>query len=159
MKRTEVGRYWEENAETWTRHARVGYDIYRDGLNTPAFLDMLPPVRGLRGLDIGCGEGSNTRELVRLGARMHAIDVAPTFIRYAHDAEKAKPLGIAYVVADATDLPFATGSFHFCDGFHVDDGHGQPRRCLVRGGTGIATGRFPSILDPASGCRQLAQKR
>jgi len=117
MKRTEVGRYWEENAETWTRHARVGYDIYRDGLNTPAFLDMLPPVRGLRGLDIGCGEGSNTRELVRLGARMHAIDVAPTFIRYAHDAEKAKPLGIAYVVADATDLPFATGSFDFATAF------------------------------------------
>lgn len=36
MKRTEVARYWEANAETWTRHARAGYDIYRDLLNTPA---------------------------------------------------------------------------------------------------------------------------
>jgi 2-polyprenyl-3-methyl-5-hydroxy-6-metoxy-1,4-benzoquinol methylase len=76
MKRVEVARYWEANAETWTRHARAGYDIYRDRLNTPAFLDMLPPVRGLSGLDIGCGEGSSTRELVRRGARMHVIDVA-----------------------------------------------------------------------------------
>jgi SAM-dependent methyltransferase len=117
MRRAEVAHYWEANAETWTRHARAGYDIYRDGLNTPAFLDMLPPVHGLSGLDLGCGEGSNTRELVRLGARMHAIDVAPTFIRYARDAERAEPLGIAYLVADATDLPFASGSFDFATAF------------------------------------------
>ena len=117
MKRSEVAQYWEANAETWTRHARAGYDIYRDGLNTPAFLDMLPPVHGLCGLDIGCGEGSNTRELVRLGARMHAIDVAPTFIRHAFDAERAEPLGIAYLVADATDLPFPPDRFDFVTAF------------------------------------------
>ena len=117
MKRTEVAQYWEANAETWTHHARAGYDIYRDGLNTPAFLDMLPSVHGLRGLDIGCGEGSNTRELVRLGARMLAIDVAPTFIRYACDAERAELLGIAYLVADATDLPFVSASFDFATAF------------------------------------------
>jgi SAM-dependent methyltransferase len=117
MKRAELARYWEANAETWTRHARAGYDIYRDGLNTPAFLDMLPPVRGLAGLDIGCGEGSNTRALVRLGARMHAIDVAPTFIRHARDAESVEPLGIAYLVADATDLPFASGWLDFAAAF------------------------------------------
>jgi SAM-dependent methyltransferase len=117
VKRTEVAQYWEANAETWTHHARAGYDIYRDGLNTPAFLDMLPSVHGLRGLDIGCGEGSNTRELVRLGARMLAIDVAPTFIRYARDAERAEPLGISYLVADATDLPFVSASFDFATAF------------------------------------------
>ncbi len=117
MKRAEVARYWEANAETWTQHARAGYDIYRDGLNTPAFLDMLPAVHGLCGLDIGCGEASNTRQLVRLGARLHAIDVAPTFIRHARDAERAEPLGITYLVADATDLPFASGSFDFATAF------------------------------------------
>jgi len=117
MKRAEVAQYWEANAETWTRHARAGYDIYRDGLNTPAFLDILPSVHGRSGLDIGCGEGSNTRELVRLGARMHAIDVAPTFIRHAFDAERADPLGIAYLVADATDLPFPPDRFDFVTAF------------------------------------------
>jgi ubiquinone/menaquinone biosynthesis C-methylase UbiE len=117
MKRADVAQYWEANAETWTRHARAGYDIYRDALNTPAFLDMLPPIHGLFGLDIGCGEGSNTRKLVRLGATVHAIDVAPTFIRYARDAERVEPLGIAYLVADATDLPFSSGSFDFATAF------------------------------------------
>jgi SAM-dependent methyltransferase len=117
MNRTEVAQYWEANAETWTRHARAGYDIYRDGLNTPAFLEMLPPVQGLSGLDIGCGEGSNTRELARLGAMMHAIDLAPTFIRHADEAERAEPLGITYQVADATDLPFDPDSFDFTTAF------------------------------------------
>src|SRR5215469_5601587 len=117
MELMDVRRYWEDNAENWTRFSRAGYDVYRDALNTPAFLDMLPPVRGLSGLDIGCGEGSNPRELVRLGARVHAIDVAPTFIRYAREAEMAEPLGIAYAVADATDLPFAARSFDFATAF------------------------------------------
>ncbi len=82
MDLTNVVEYWEANAENWTRFSRAGYDVYRDTLNTPAFLAMLPPVDGLAGLDIGCGEGTNTRQLARRGARIHAIDIAPTFIRH-----------------------------------------------------------------------------
>ncbi|HTY50815.1 MAG TPA: class I SAM-dependent methyltransferase [Steroidobacteraceae bacterium] len=110
MQRSEVAQYWEANAETWTRHARAGYDIYRDGLNTPAFLDMLPPVQGFSGLDIGCGEGFNTRQLAQRGASMRAIDIAPTFIRHGQETEQTEPLGIGYSVADATDMPFASSS-------------------------------------------------
>src|SRR5437660_7060703 len=94
MDRVEVARYWEANAETWTRQARAGYDVYRDALNTPAFLAMLPAISDLHGLDIGCGEGSNTRELARLGAQMHAIDIAPTFVRHAQSTEASDPFGI-----------------------------------------------------------------
>ena len=47
MEPVEAAALWEANAETWTRHSRAGYDIYRDALNTPAFLEMLPPVAGL----------------------------------------------------------------------------------------------------------------
>ena len=123
----------------WTRHARAGYDIYRDGLNTPAFLDMLPPVHGLFGLDVGCGEGSNTRELVRLGARMCAIDVAPTFIRHAQDTERAKPFGITYLVADATDSPFAADSFDFATAF---------MSMMDMADHGVALGEAARILRP-----------
>jgi SAM-dependent methyltransferase len=117
MKSAEIAAYWEANADSWTRYSRAGYDVYRDALNTPAFLAMLPPVGGLRGLDIGCGEGSNTRELARLGARMHAIDIAPTFIRHARSTEHDDPLGIAFHVADAVFLPFAPGTFDFVTAF------------------------------------------
>ncbi|HEY5119633.1 MAG TPA: hypothetical protein VII90_09265, partial [Anaerolineales bacterium] len=63
MKHTDVKRYWEGNADAWTKLSRRGYDVYRDHLNTPAFFTMLPDVKGLSGLDIGCGEGNNTRLL------------------------------------------------------------------------------------------------
>jgi ubiquinone/menaquinone biosynthesis C-methylase UbiE len=117
VKSAEVAAYWEGNAEAWTRYSRRGYDVYRDALNTPAFLAMLPPVGGLCGLDIGCGEGSNTRKLAQLGASMHAIDIAPTFIRHALSAETADPLGIVFTAADAVSLPFGDRSFDFLTAF------------------------------------------
>ena len=70
MNHTEAGKYWNDNAHAWTQLARAGYDVYRDHLNTPAFFAMLPEVRGLAGLDIGCGGGHNTRLLARRGARV-----------------------------------------------------------------------------------------
>jgi len=117
MNRTDVAARWEANAETWTRHARAGYDLYRDALNTPVFLANLPPIAGLRGLDIGCGEGGNTRKLAERGAQMTAVDIAPTFIRHAGDAEKQEPLGISYLESDGTALPFADDSFDFATAF------------------------------------------
>jgi 2-polyprenyl-3-methyl-5-hydroxy-6-metoxy-1,4-benzoquinol methylase len=92
MDSSQAAEYWEANADTWTLHARAGCNIYRDALNTPAFLSMLPLAAGLSGLDVGCGEGSNTRRLALLGARMQAIDIAPTFIRHARAAEEVAPL-------------------------------------------------------------------
>ncbi|CAN5910787.1 class I SAM-dependent methyltransferase [soil metagenome] len=117
MERSDVAAAWEANAEAWTRHSRAGYDVYRDALNTPAFLAMLPPVAGLCGLDIGCGEGANTRQVARLGAALHAVDIAPTFIRHAQEAEQAEPLGIAYCLADGMELPFRSDSFDFATAF------------------------------------------
>lgn len=117
MDSADVAACWEANAETWTRHARAGYDLYRDAQNTPAFMANLPSVAGLEGLDIGCGEGANTRRIAQAGARMTGIDIAPTFIRHAREAEAVAPLGIAYQVADGMDLPFADGSFDFATAF------------------------------------------
>ncbi|MBA2346254.1 MAG: hypothetical protein H0V83_14385, partial [Rubrobacter sp.] len=37
MDHESVGRHWDENADTWTKLLRAGYDYSRDGLNTPAF--------------------------------------------------------------------------------------------------------------------------
>ena len=78
-----VGDHWEANAAAWTTLVRAGYDVFRDLVNTPAFLTMLPEVDGKRGIDIGCGEGANTRTVARRGARMTGIDIAPTFVEAA----------------------------------------------------------------------------
>jgi ubiquinone/menaquinone biosynthesis C-methylase UbiE len=117
MDHKEVGQYWNESAEVWTKLARAGYDIYRDHLNTPAAFAMLPDVAGLKGLDIGCGEGHNTRLLAERGACMTAIDISEVFITHATASERANQLGIAYEVASAVALPFADAAFDFATAF------------------------------------------
>jgi SAM-dependent methyltransferase len=117
MNHEEAGRLWNANADAWTKLARAGYDVYRDYLNTPAFFEMLPDVTGLLGLDIGCGEGHNTRLLAKRGARVTAIDIAENFIAHARQAEIDEPLGIDYRVASAVELPFANATFDFATGF------------------------------------------
>jgi len=117
MDHHEVGAYWNANAEVWTALARAGYDVYRDWLNTPAFLAMLPDVRGLARIDIGCGEGHNTRLVARRGARVTAVDIAETFVRHATEQEAREPLGIEYRVASAVELPFDDASFDFATAF------------------------------------------
>ena len=113
MNHEDVGRCWDDNAEAWTHLARAGYDVYRDFLNTPAFLALLPEVKERHGLDIGCGEGHNTRLLAQRGARVVAIDISETFIRYARAQEAGAPLGIDYRVVSAVALPFEDASFDF----------------------------------------------
>jgi ubiquinone/menaquinone biosynthesis C-methylase UbiE len=117
MDHRETGRFWDSNADAWTELSRAGYDVYRDHLNTPAFMRMLPEVEGLRGLDVGCGEGHNTRLLADRGARMTAFDISPTFVRHAAASERAEPRGIRYCVASAVEIPFRSQTFDFATAF------------------------------------------
>lgn len=150
MDASEVAKHWEANAEAWTRQVRRGLDVFRDALNSPAFFAMLPPVRGLRGLDVGCGEGANTRQLAKLGASMVAIDVAPTFIRHAEEVEKTQPLGVDYQVADAMALAFEPGSFDFATAFMSLMDMPDPGRALREVSRVLRPGGFLqfSILHP-----------
>jgi SAM-dependent methyltransferase len=117
MNHEEAGKLWNASADTWTKLARAGYDVYRDYLNTPAFFAMLPDVKGLSGLDIGCGEGHNTRLLAQRQALMTAIDISETFIAHARQSEEQEPLSIDYRVASAVKLPFADAIFDFATAF------------------------------------------
>ena len=117
MNHREVGQHWNENAEVWTTLSRSGYDVYRDYLNTPAFLDLLPDVRGRRGLDVGCGEGHNTRLLADRGAHVFGVDISDVFVHYAHQAEEREPRHVQYTVASAVALPFGDSAFDFVTGF------------------------------------------
>jgi len=117
MNETEVGHYWNRNASVWTNLVRAGYDVYRDYLNTPAFFAILPDIKNKEGIDIGCGEGYNTRLLADHGASMAAIDIAPAFIESAREMEREFPIGIYYVVASATCIPFQNECFDFAASF------------------------------------------
>jgi ubiquinone/menaquinone biosynthesis C-methylase UbiE len=114
MDHREVGRYWDRNAKVWTELSRQGWDLSRDALNTPAFLELLPDISGKRGLDVGCGEGHNTRLLAERAAEMFAVDISATFVRFADESEKGTARRrIHYVVGSAQELPFAAEQFDF----------------------------------------------
>jgi SAM-dependent methyltransferase len=108
----EVAGYWNANAAAWAAEVRRGADVAREWLNNPAFFDFIGDLRGQQVLDLGCGEGYNTRILARRGARMTGIDVSERMLGLALDAERDEPLGIRYARASFSDLAmFADGSF------------------------------------------------
>lgn len=109
----DTASQWEANAPAWIEMSRAGADVYRDLVNTPAFLDVLPDVAGRRCLDVGCGEGSNTRSLRDLGADVVALDISETFLRAARDSASAS----AYLRGDSTTLPFAPSTFDVVTAF------------------------------------------
>jgi ubiquinone/menaquinone biosynthesis C-methylase UbiE len=113
MGEPDTGAEWEANAPAWIELSRAGADRYRDLVNTPAFLDALPDVTGIRVLDVGCGEGHNTRLLVERGACMTALDISETFIRAARDADPTS----SYVRGDGSSLPFADATFDAATAF------------------------------------------
>ena len=83
-------------------------------------MDVVPRPRR-RAIEIGCGEGRVTRDLKERGHDVVGVDVAPTMVRLAREADP----GGAYVQADAASLPFEPGSFDLAVAFNslmdVDD--------------------------------------
>lgn len=92
---------WEANAEDWIAWSRApGHDSYWR-FHREAFLRLVPEPGHLT-LDIGCGEGRLSRDLVRLGHRVLGIDGSMTMTRAAITHPEAVK---AFVVSDAARLP------------------------------------------------------
>jgi len=139
----EIARLWDGNAKTWARHVAEGWDITRDYFQIPAFLELIGDISGLRILDAGCGEGTNTRTFAKLGAELTGIDLSEKMIQFAHEQEKDEPLGIDYTAGSYTDLN-AFGSDEFdmvlstmalMDGPDIDGAIREFYRVLRPGGT------------------------
>ena len=80
--------------ETYARHARFVSDL------GSAVLDLLAPRHGERILDVGCGDGVLTKQLVDLGCEVVAVDAS------AAQIEAARQRGLDAHVMNAEALPF-----------------------------------------------------
>ncbi len=96
---------FEDRAADWIRFARAErhdpYWAYRH-----AFFEILPSTPA-KALEVGCGEGRVCRDLRSRGYDVTGLDLAPTLVEAARDAD---PRG-TYVVGDAAALPFDDGLF------------------------------------------------
>lgn len=88
-------------------------DLWHRSLIDPAVVAMVGPVRGLRVLDVGCGNGYLTRRFKRAGAaRAVGVDASTASVRLARRREDAHPSGAEFVHADAARLGrYPSGTF------------------------------------------------
>ena len=98
-----IEKEWNDAAEAWADFVRTGKDYYRDELNNPAMFLMLGDISGKKILDVGCGEGYNTRIMAQKGAVVAGVDFSKKMIDCAVQEER-KELEIQYFVLDACDL-------------------------------------------------------
>jgi SAM-dependent methyltransferase len=149
VERPDTRKIWNCNAVAWTELSRAGFDVYRDWVNTPAFFDLLPSVDGQSCLDLGCGEGHNTRLLADRGAYVTAVDIADSFIEAAA-AKKHQP--IRYVTGDGANLPFHSFSFDVVTAFMSLMDIAEPERTLREIARVLRPGGFVqfSVVHPAT---------
>jgi SAM-dependent methyltransferase len=96
---------WEGSVEAWIRRIDAG-EPNRELLLDPVMLDLCSDVRGLRVLDVGCGEGRFSRMLEGRGAAPVAMDPTPGLIAAARSRGKHP-----CVRGRAEALPFADARF------------------------------------------------
>jgi SAM-dependent methyltransferase len=96
---------WEEHADQWIQWARESSgDGFWQG-TWPALRAMLPEPGPGPVIDVGCGEGRASRELLKLGyRRVIGVERSPTL---AAAASVDSP-GLPVLQADAARLPVAT---------------------------------------------------
>ena len=81
--------------------------------------DARQGVEGLRGLDIGCGQGWHACRLARLGCRMSGIDSSEQQILKAAANAEQQGVAVELRVAGASRLPFADRSFDFAYAINI----------------------------------------
>jgi 2-polyprenyl-3-methyl-5-hydroxy-6-metoxy-1,4-benzoquinol methylase len=94
---------------------------WRQAMEQPALLELLPPVEGLRVLDLGCGAGQLALHLANAGAAaVLALDVSEQMLALAR-AERSHPrvtyrrqaIEDADFPAEQADLVVSTLAFHY----------------------------------------------
>lgn len=111
MDQHKVKELWEKNANLWIQASESSADEWRNIMNTPAFLSILPNISKQEGLDIGCGDGYNSRLIANRCLKLTAIDFCEAFIE--HNKAAINPTNLIFELANATKLPYKDKSFDF----------------------------------------------
>jgi 2-polyprenyl-3-methyl-5-hydroxy-6-metoxy-1,4-benzoquinol methylase len=149
-------RSWDAVANDWVAHADE--NDYRNDFLMPLTLELLGEVRGLRILDVGCGEGGYARELARRGANVVGVDGSPELVAVAKRRAAEAGQNIEHICANASSLePIQPESFDsvlasmvLMDVEDYPSAVDQIWRVLVPGGTLLMSITHPCFSAPTS---------
>lgn len=100
---------WGDAASWYNEYLETGEDTYQRKVILPNLLRVLSPTKGMRVLDLACGQGFFSREFAHTGATVVGADISKELIA---QAQELSPANIPYHVTNADNLSFANdGSF------------------------------------------------
>jgi ubiquinone/menaquinone biosynthesis C-methylase UbiE len=105
MKKKDTS--WGEVAEWYGSYLENNEDSYQRKVILPNLLRLLDLKKGIRMLDIACGQGFFSREFAKTGATVVGADISAELIE---SARKLSPKEIEFHVAPAHQLAFAKDS-------------------------------------------------
>jgi ubiquinone/menaquinone biosynthesis C-methylase UbiE len=148
---TEYDKWHEKVFESDPEHADESSPWYK------IVLEHLPPVRGKRVLEIACGRGGFSRLLGSKGASVTGADFSASAVEIAKEKMTHSPEladRVAYVQADAQDMPFDACSFDIvisCETIeHVPDARAavceMHRVCKLGGALCLTTPNYLNFM-------------
>jgi SAM-dependent methyltransferase len=154
----DVAASWDRNADLWTQEVRSGFDLYRELYTLPAFQAFMPSIAGKQVIDLGCGEGNNTRLFAKLGGKLTGVDLSVEMIRLARQKEEEQPLSIRYELCSYNDLMFfedeqfdcALSTMALMDGPDLPAAMRAAHRVLKPGGELCFSILHPCFITPAT---------
>jgi len=102
MRQDTSTESWNNLSEEWCEIAPENET--RKHFIMPYMLDLIGDIRGLRILDLGCGEGGYARELTRRGGHVVAVDCAEFSIQYAMKKAIDEKVDVTHYVRNSNDL-------------------------------------------------------
>lgn len=149
------GAFYDEDAvfESYRSAVHPGSASANFVMEEPAVLDALGDVRGLRILDLGCGDAAIGRRLLDAGCRSYfGIDASARMIEAARDALDGTAGEVRHgtverfsAPADSYDLVLSRLALHYVE--DLDAALAACRACLAGGGRMIFTVVHPAITS------------
>jgi len=107
------------------RHIEVDhFNIFLD------YIEKYKKLQNLLVLDLGCGSGGCTYQLLRRGAKVISIDIDKSLLNISK-IRNIKSSRVDFILADGTKLPFRRNAFDVCICLHVIE-HVNSPLCLIK---------------------------
>ena len=142
------GKYLLERGagEVWNWESPAGKERWKRRVKM--LTDSILP--GSKVLELGCGTGYFTREIINTGAEITAIDISPDLINVAKDDIKAA--NVKFMVDNAYSMSFKEEEFDYVIGssilhhLQIDSAVTEIHRVLKHGGKTAFT--EPNMMNP-----------